>query len=321
MGAWWLTYFTHWGLALLTLASLVACANIGRNLPVLVASAPRVDSSPSRTNWGSALLPDLLLVPAAGKAPAPAGQAPGVGVSSGGDGAAAGFAARGSGGNDGRAAAAEPAGPAGEGGQVDVEQQQGGTAGGPGPKEPGGQQQQQVQGERDSYEEKRRAGEAEQQPQQQQRPGAPAKPAAGAAAPPWGSTAWYMASGRSDWREAWERQQRAAGKAVDDDYYFDGGGNGNGGRDGGGGAKGGGAKGGGLGDVEAGAPGQEQPQPHTQQQLVERFVPRRLKVRPACMHEASAIQHQTQHAGSSWMVLTRRTLDGHPVVQMCRHAV
>ncbi|KAG2495604.1 hypothetical protein HYH03_006204 [Edaphochlamys debaryana] len=55
--AMWITYFTHWSLALLSLAGLVAAVNTARWLPRLVPSAPRPDNTPSRTNWGSSVTP------------------------------------------------------------------------------------------------------------------------------------------------------------------------------------------------------------------------------------------------------------------------
>lgn len=57
LGPWWVTYFTHWSIALFGLAGAVAALNTLRWLPELVPSAPRPDNTPSRTNWGTSLLP------------------------------------------------------------------------------------------------------------------------------------------------------------------------------------------------------------------------------------------------------------------------
>ncbi len=57
LGPWWVTYFTHWSIALFGLAGAVAALNTLRWMPELVPSAPRPDNTPSRTNWGTSLRP------------------------------------------------------------------------------------------------------------------------------------------------------------------------------------------------------------------------------------------------------------------------
>ena len=55
LGPWWVTFFTDWAIAVFGFSAALAAVNTARCLPLLAASAPRPDNSPSRTNWGSSL--------------------------------------------------------------------------------------------------------------------------------------------------------------------------------------------------------------------------------------------------------------------------